>query len=255
MKYSVVIPVHNEARILPITLPTVLKFEPDEIVIVFDRCTDKSYEVARKIIRDHGFLDRFTPVFKRKPAPDWNHQLAHTRHIGFERAKYDRILNVSSDFFLKDDPRKYLHLLGKNRIGMITYRYMDYTIFNFSSIPANILGRISKFLPIMEPFTGMYAVYKPYWKAVGGFSKEITGCEDTYIYNALKRAGFKIIYAHDVSYYNTRVKHYPERIFNIGFQYWKILRAPLWKAILRSVVRGRPHFLKGYLAARYSELR
>ncbi len=255
MKYSVVIPVHNEAKILPITLPTILKYEPDEIVIIFDRCTDKSYEVARKIICDHGFIESFTPIFKRKPAPDWNHQLAHTRHIGFEKAKHDIILNVDADFILKDDPRKYFNLLGKNRVGMITYRCMDYTMFDFSSISVNILGRIAKFLPMVEPFAGMYAVYKPYWKAVGGFSKKITGCEDTYMYNALKRAGFKIFYAHDVGYYHVRVKHSPERIFETGIQYWKILRAPLWKAILRSIVRGRPQFLKGYLVARYSELR
>jgi len=46
MTVSVVLPVHNEAEMLKITLPSIQQLHLDEVVIVFDRCTDNSEKIV-----------------------------------------------------------------------------------------------------------------------------------------------------------------------------------------------------------------
>ena len=49
MKFSVIVPIHNEEEFLPYSLPSVYALNPEEVLLLFDRCSDKSANVASKI--------------------------------------------------------------------------------------------------------------------------------------------------------------------------------------------------------------
>jgi len=52
--FSVVLAIHNGEKYLPYSLPSIDNMLPEEVILVFDRCTDKSLEVATEIVDKKG---------------------------------------------------------------------------------------------------------------------------------------------------------------------------------------------------------
>lgn len=56
--FTVVMPVHNEEKFLPLSLPSIYNLKPSEVILIFDRCTDKSLEVAKKLSTKHHLHEK-----------------------------------------------------------------------------------------------------------------------------------------------------------------------------------------------------
>ena len=66
--FSVVMPIHNESELLKLSLPSVFRLDPAETILIFDNCTDDSYNVAVEIAKRTKFFEKtnFKVVVKKK---------------------------------------------------------------------------------------------------------------------------------------------------------------------------------------------
>jgi len=71
LKFSVVVPIHNEAKYLPYSLPAIYRLEPDEVILIFDRCTDESLEISKNISEKFGNKSETRYIELNKPSMDW----------------------------------------------------------------------------------------------------------------------------------------------------------------------------------------
>lgn len=84
-KVSAILPIHNEARVLPRVLAAIedQTLQPGELILVFDRCTDRSMTVAE----GHG--------------DQWVHvelgSTAGALRAGIERAHYERLVLLDAN--------------------------------------------------------------------------------------------------------------------------------------------------------------
>ena len=74
--FSVITPIHNEAEYLPYSLPTIYRLNPDEVILIFDRCTDESRKVSEEIAEEMGFTHRTEFVEMNGPSPGWTFRKA-----------------------------------------------------------------------------------------------------------------------------------------------------------------------------------
>jgi glycosyltransferase involved in cell wall biosynthesis len=99
LRISGALPVFNEEKMLFITLPRFKDYALDELVVVLDRCTDKSEELIRKTSLPY-------PVnFFRLEARTWKYSFAEPVHMAFSLAKGDIIYLLSPDCFY--DPKNF----------------------------------------------------------------------------------------------------------------------------------------------------
>ena len=61
--FSVVMPIHNESELLKLSLPAVYRLDPAETILIFDDCTDDSYDVAVDIARRMNFFEKLIQTF------------------------------------------------------------------------------------------------------------------------------------------------------------------------------------------------
>jgi len=72
MTISVVMPVHNEEKYLPYSLASLLRCPIDELVIVLDRCTDRSTIITERFAKIAPYNVKLIQKNSRK----WKYQSA-----------------------------------------------------------------------------------------------------------------------------------------------------------------------------------
>ena len=113
--FSVVMPIHNESHFLKFSLPTVFELNPTEVILLFDNCTDNSYEVAVKIAKKTNFFEKtIFKIVSRDEGTDFSFRPTFLRRMGYLMAKYKKILKTDADLVLDSKIKKYIPLLGKN---------------------------------------------------------------------------------------------------------------------------------------------
>jgi hypothetical protein len=98
-----VMPVHNEEDNLCYSLPTLFSIEPDQIIIILDRCNDRSRDVIEALSRRLNYKGDLVLVDVEETFPDWRYRVARLFRMGFELSKNDSILTMAADIVL--DPR------------------------------------------------------------------------------------------------------------------------------------------------------
>jgi glycosyltransferase involved in cell wall biosynthesis len=248
MKFSVVMPVHNEEKFLPYSLPSIFRLKPDEVILIFDRCMDRSIEVAKKIAEKFGYLQQTKLIELNKPSPKWRFRVAFLRRYGFKMAENDVILNTDADTLLDEKISEYVPLVGKDEIALVGFGRISYP-FTFQ----NFIGRlVYTFIPKIG-FVGLYAFSKKVWLEAEDQDavKKILRAEDTYLHQSIsKKYRTKFIKTNTL---HLRPKETAEMHLIRGTTYWTVQHNPLWKAILHSIIYFRPLILVGYLHARLQD--
>ena len=244
MKFSIVVPIHNEEKLLPYTLPSIFKLKPDEATLVFDRCTDRSIEVAKKIATDFRYTQRTQFIELNDPSPEWIYRLAFVRRYGFKLAKNDLILNTDADTILDSRIAGFLHLIGQDEVALVSFGRRPYplTIQDFIARIIFVFSRLG--------FEGIYAFSKKVWLETENQNsvKKISYDEDAHLCRSIAKK-YRTVYVRTNSIH-LRPEEKPERHFKLGFTYWSVKHKPLWKAALHSIFYFRPLLLAGYLKAR-----
>jgi glycosyltransferase involved in cell wall biosynthesis len=246
-KFSVIVPIHNEERYLYYSLPSIYRLEPDEVILLFDRCTDNSLEVAEKLAKRFGYINQTKFIELNEPSPEWAFRVAFLIWHGFNEARNDIILNTAADIILDEKIKKYLPLVGKNNVALISFGRKSYP-----PSPRLLVARlITKFT--LKAFTGTLAFSKKaLFKTIDENSfKRIVSAEDTYIYLSISKK-YKTMFI-QTNNIHLREKETAEKQFVRGIAYWQVSRNSLWKAMLHSIIYFRPLLLAGYIHARLND--
>ncbi|RKY54776.1 MAG: hypothetical protein DRP89_04575 [Candidatus Neomarinimicrobiota bacterium] len=244
-KFSVIMPIHNEERYLYYSLPSIYKLKPDEVILIFDRCTDNSLKVARKIAKHFKYLDKTKFIELNEPSPKWKFRVAYLRRYGFKLAKNNIILNTDADTILDPKIREYIKYICKDKIALISFGRKTYPI-TFQDFITRIVSTIN---PKMG-FTGIYAFSKKAWIETENQEavKKIVRAEDTHLRISISKK-YRVAFIKTNSIH-LRPNESKNRHYIKGYTYWTVKKNPIWKAFLHSIIYLRPQLLTGYIHAR-----
>jgi len=244
--FSVITPIHNEAEYLPYSLPSIYHLDPDEVILIFDRCTDDSKKVSEEIAREMGFAHRTEFINMNDPSPGWTFRKAFIRRYGYKLARNDVILNVDADMYLDSSIKEHIESVGKNTIGIVSFGYLDrpYSIRSF-------IKRIITSLFPFKGFSGLFAFSKRAWLNTESeeSAKKIILSEDSHLC-------INIMRNYERRFFNTRTLHLrpnenTRRHFMRGIAYWTTVRErSTLRMFLHSILMIRPAVLSGYLYAK-----
>jgi glycosyltransferase involved in cell wall biosynthesis len=245
MKFSVVMPIHNEEEFLPYSLPSIFRLEPDEVILIFDRCTDRSIETVNKITEKLGYFKRTKIIELNDPSPEWKFRVAYLRRYAFKMAKNDTILNTDADTILDEKITKCLPLISKDEIALISFSRVSYPL-TFQSFIAKL---VSTFIAKIG-FTGLYAFSKNAWAETENQEevKRIVRAEDTHLYLSISKK-YKTMFV-QTNTIHLRPEEKANRHFIMGITRWSVRHDSLWTTIIRTIIYFRPLLLAGYLHAR-----
>lgn len=248
-KFSVVMPIHNEQEYLPYSLPSIYKLEPNEVILLFDRCTDESMLIAKKITDKFRYTEKAKFISCDHPS-NWKSRVAWIRTLGYNLANNDIILRVDADAVLDPQIKNHLTLIGKNNIGMICFEYVNYPL-SWRDTVEKLIKRLRKKTSILRRMSGFYAFHKKHWKEtedIEDLKTRVTISEDIHLFvDMLKK--YKVINV-KTSSYHLRPKRTMFDYYVRGAREWLVWKKPLWRTCISAIIYLQPIRVIGYLHAR-----
>jgi len=170
--FSVVVPIRNEVKLIEKNLPSYIGLNPRELIICLDKppCAgvrDKVEEVVKK----YHFSEK-TRILEIDNS-GWNYKMAKVRRIGFINAKCDVLFTGDIDCMVNKNCLKAIEMVGRDNVGIVsvTRFYLPhglidvYRLVGWAVIKKYVHGirRLIGRKTASQPFSGTYALYKPYW--------------------------------------------------------------------------------------------
>jgi hypothetical protein len=258
-RFSLVCPIYKEADLIPITLPSFYSVNPDEVILCFDNPPDNgTLDISRKVSARYSIPTRFLFVDRNA---EYKYHQAWVRRKGFLEAKYDRILTADIDLVINENVLKAVRLVGKDNIGLVSCskRYPPKSIFKLWNNVGHDLLELAR----RSYFTGLYAIWRPYWldseddgikkiynpKEIAISPDTIIG-EDTYLRDCMRKK-HRVIYLNDVGAFDLtyRLNDKPKMQFDLGRVY---AREGLsnFRVLVKVFLYGRTKILSGWTSER-----
>ena len=247
MKFSVLMAIHNEADLLPLSLPSVYQIMPSEVILIFDNCTDNSEEVAETIIKKYDPQNRITKCINDIPKEvEHKFRIAYLKRLGMDLATNNVVLVCDADIIL--DP-KISELMNQ----ITQFPFISFEHFDFPVNWRTLIKRGLRFLPVWtaDKLSGIYAVdlnvraeYEDPEKI-----KSIEQGEDTFMQQCIN-AKYPTKFFH-VKNIHLRPKEDSARHYRRGIYYWKTAKRGFVKTVLSAVISGRYNLIRGYIHARF----
>ena len=246
IKFTAVMPIHNEQRMLWSSLPSLYALQPNETILVFDRCSDASQAVAQKIADRCGCLDKTRFLEVNEPC-DWSFRVAYLRTLGFREAGYDSVLTTDADIILDPHIKNHFGLLGKNGVATVVFEYVDYPV-NFR----NTIKRLCEHAKLPFPWLSAIRLFsRGAWleTADNPHVKELESAEDTYWHRQIcEKHKARLVLSDCV---HLRPRENRENHYLRGRMYWKATKRSFLTTFLSAVMLFRPFLLKGYIHERF----
>lgn len=199
MKVSLICPAHNEEKTIAKTLRSVFNQSkvPDEIIIIEDSSTDKTFSVLKKFQEKHNGIK----IVRVK-----NRNISKNRNIAIRKSKNNFVICIDAGCILERDYVKKISDPFKDKkikfVGAIS-RLLTKTLFDkcFSCFV------VKKNVPNgYIPKGHAMAFTKGVWEEVGGFPEHLAlGAEDTFFGKALIKMGHSPFIVKDaIIYWETR---------------------------------------------------
>jgi glycosyltransferase involved in cell wall biosynthesis len=247
---SVVMPIHNEERMLPISLPSIVDKRVDEYLFVLDRCSDRSEEIIRAWATRFNLNHKTRILLYSSGKRVW--RVDETFNHGFSQAKSELIYKMDADILF--DTRAFDVELRKNEGGVsFKLRYIPEPIHDqFYNIIMKILGKRKALISCL------YFTKKKIFENVGGFRDLPQGdCED-YI-KRVTETGYKwrrednIVFTH-YTYHLEQDSH----VLAMRKKAWQIRCGQILRirnksflfVFMYSIFRIRRYTMLGYIAPR-----
>jgi len=245
MKLSGVLLVHNDERYLPYSLGSLLAAPLDELVIVLDRCADKSEKIVRT------FKPKYSAKILIKDWNEWKNPIAETANFGFSQANGDIVYALQADVYhdiLMFDKDFY------ECFDMVNYRVESWDLdtplikTTYEKMLDTAYRMIRTETDVWE--SGVFGTKKSVWEKFK--FKDSVSCygEHTQFMDyktEIEKAGYSY-------YYNlgTRNLHLKEKIFTKSAQLGQgkgraILGYPYYRVMLHSFLHMKPHVFVGYV--------
>jgi len=281
VEFSIVCPIKDEVDLIPKTLLSFYAVNPSEVVLCVDRPAPKEVvDIVDKVAKGSKAED-MTRIIEVGRNPDYAFHQAWVRRKGFLEATHDRILTTDIDLILNKNVLKGVELVGNDDIGLVScskfysprglgglWRAMAH--ISLSRLVYPLWRRYRGEGLKMSTFTGLYALWRPYWldsedegikslenpkTALRRGEEPVVGekvCmgEDTYLRDCMEKC-HKIVYLRDVGAFSIgrQLQDHPHVQFERG-RYYLVRGRSTLGAIFTSVVRIQPHYLRGYLYER-----
>ena len=200
-RISVIIPAHNEERVIERTIRSVLNLDYPrnklEIIVVDDGSTDRTYEIAKK------YESKTIKVFKKK-----REGKASALNFGIKKCSNDFILTLDADCFPKKDVlKKMVGYFEDPRIMSVVpvlsvwkpksliekMQVVEYAIVSF-------IRKLSTFIHSLNVAPGASLYRKRFFKRYGGFD-ENNLTEDLEMGMRIQSKNYRIAYALDTCVY------------------------------------------------------
>ena len=237
---------HNEAPMLPLSLPSLYGLDPDEIIVLLDRCTNESLDVAKKIASHYDPEFKLTKLLEIDKPADFRSRIGFLMNRGIEEAANNLVLITGADLIL--DPRIGLFLHTTPVPSLVSFSYIDFPV-NWR----NLIQRLVSHFPIAKSgkLAGVLAVNR----------EVLMDCVDL---QALKRIELAVdtfwqtsIQAkHPTSHILSRTIHLrptetKERHYLKGKLYWNVAKRPFLKTLANALITLRFDLIRGYIHARF----
>jgi len=243
--FTVVMPVHNEEKFLPLSLPSIYNLNPSEVILIFDRCTDRSLEVTKECSSRHRFCEntKFVEVTENS---DWKFRFSFLRCLGIDMASNDIVLITGADLIM--DSRIADQLPRIKQFPFISLSYIDSPV-NFT----NIIQRLFSHLPLFkrDKLAGIYIVNRKVMYECEDREKlkQLDAAQDTFLHRSIQKRYLTDYVITDSIH--LRPKNSAKRHYLQGRLYWKSGHRGLLKTVLGAIVTCRFSLLKGYIHERF----
>jgi len=230
---SVIMPVHNEADYLPISLEIFKEPSISELIVILDRCTDNSEVIVRKNFPDARII--------KKQRCKWRNSYAENLQLGFKNASGDIICIHDAD--IKSPPKIFDILIKelKGRVASVSPAIQTYKKASFLNFVYYYWEKTFKLAPLgEEPWGGVRLIRRDCLEKVGGFKDVIS--PDTQLDIDLREIGYESKLCKDVVCFRKSIKSQ----INSG-RMRREIDMPFWRVLGHSIVRLRPFVIYGYL--------
>jgi len=248
-EFSVLLPAHNEEELLPHSLPSIIKLNPTEILLMLDRCTDDTAKVGKAIAKKYGFHN-LRLIAVNQETPDWKTRLAYLRYRGSTLAKYDRILFTSCDLVLDFEKiKRHLDSLVGS-VQFISFWHNDYPctwatrlkrLFISTGLPG--LGR-NRFLGGTHYFNRKVAFKLENLETL----KKIESAEDTHLLMAIATKFDTKCIVTDTIHLRPRGS---ERNYLMGRLCWSVSKRSFLVVVIKAVCLLQLGQIRGYIHERF----
>jgi len=264
MSFSVVLPI-SETDILLIrrSLPSWLALGSDDVVLSLDKPASPSLKrEIRRVVTASSRAECVRTVETERTA-DWAFHQAHVRRAGFQQANHEAILTGDIDLIVMAGAAKMAKVVGKNGVGLASSLRVPAPSSMIQALRACSYLLKQKLIP--PRFSGLYAMWRPYWREtedqgiknlrspiVASYSAAGPGIvgEDTYLFICMRRrykcVAFNKVYAIGLT---RNVEDLPREQFSWG-RYLAALGINPAMALLAAISFAYPYLLQGYIYQR-----
>lgn len=247
--FSVILPIHNEKKHLALSLPSIFKLKPDEIIFLFDHCTDGSKKLAGRIIHKFNFWDKCTLIIP-PDSPDWKNRIAFLRRYGTNKAQNDLVLFTAADMILDPQIKKYFELLGKHNIQLLSFMHIDYPV-NWRNLIKRVMitSRLAVY-PTQRWLAGVMYYSRQVAEELEDMEsiKNCVSGEDTHLHHAIQTK-------YRSCCLNTKNLHLRPRgtsqDYMCGGLYWSVTRRSLFVTLCSTLFFLRLNLWRGYVHERF----
>ena len=259
--FSVVMPIHNESELLKLSLPSVLRLDPAETILLFDNCTDDSYDVAVEITKKMNYYEK--TVFRLVSAEEgseFSFRPTFLRRMGYLMAKCGKVLKTDADLVLDPKIKNYVSLLGKDDVGIINFEHLDFPI-SYRHMIKRLLEKMKIPLPQSERWLGGNVLFclddwkKAFYERQKDENRKIdlskvARGEDTLFHKLLlserKRKSIIVL----TNTLHLRPVESPTRHYLRGQISWNVAQRSFPLILAQALIFNRLNMIKGYMDAK-----
>ncbi|MBT8172226.1 glycosyltransferase [Candidatus Bathyarchaeota archaeon] len=258
--FSVVMPIHNEVELLKLSLPSIYRLNPKETILLFDNCTDDSYNMAVEIAKRYNFFEKTVfKVVSREEVKQFSFKPTILRRMGYSMAKNIKILKTDADLILDPKIKNYIPILGKDDVRIFTFEYLDYPI-SYRHMIKRFLEKIRLPLPQSERWLGGNILFfREDWKNAYNKRQEdenekvnlahVRRGEDTLFHKLLlsKSHRSEIVLTNTL---HLRPVESSKRHYLRGQISWNVAKRSFLIILIQAIIFNRFNMIKGYLDAK-----
>ncbi len=182
MRFSFVVPAHNEEDVIGKCIDSILKQEGNiEAIIVNDGSSDRTKNIVEDYLINHK-------IIKLVNFPK-GHSAAFARNRGVEKATGKWIIFIDADQILETD---FLKKVGKFMKTNPEIDGSDYLVLSYN--PATIFQKAWSAYRKCYPSIGLiHIIKKSVYEKLGGFDEKIFYFEDTDFMKKFHKTGYKFL--------------------------------------------------------------
>lgn len=248
VRFSVVIPCHNEEAMLPKTLGSVYALRPDEVFFGLDRCTDGTEGVVKRWA--DAYSKHTETTIRRYTDSDgagWKFRGGFLRRDAYSRVRNNVIVNSAADLRLCPSIARRVREIP-DPYALISFHYYE-NPWTIQCFERGILCRIR------HGFAGLLALNRPAWMETEDLDdlRTIQRAEDTHLQFAIRKR-YRVKHYHTYSLHLRPNESFQDH-YNRGQATYALVTHKVLRVFIQSVVMLRPAKFVGFMHARSADRR